>query len=122
MAKDYSLKDPPLRHWDPLFRCGAGSIDGILKVAGSDRDEAEKRLTALKKALGLEQGIISEIAGASPPTTVASRIDGKVRPIKPRGKEQYVDAYPKNLHYSTYSANRRGLSASGSKMAFRNRC
>ena len=81
-----SLNDPPLSDWDPLFK---HRIHGLLKVAGSSPSMIEKKLEGIKSVLG-HPTIIKDIAGQSPPTSLNSRVDGKVRPYKHQmnGREQ----------------------------------
>ena len=74
-----SLNDPPKTTWDPLFQ---DEIDGIIKVAGPDHNQAEAKLIAIKKILGHSDGgdgPIQDILKASFPTTTVSRVDGHVR-------------------------------------------
>ncbi|KAK0642165.1 hypothetical protein B0T16DRAFT_449408 [Cercophora newfieldiana] len=75
MKKDgpKSLFDPPVTRWDPLFQA---NIHGVLKVAGSDKDQVESRLKQLKEALGYDSGVIVDIPARSPPTDALSRVDG----------------------------------------------
>ena len=80
-----NLNDPPPSKWDPLFN--KVPIHGLLKVAGSCPEEVESKLNAIKSVLG-HPTVIKDIAGQSPPTTVNSRLDGQVRPLKKRGFEQ----------------------------------
>ena len=81
-----NLNDPRHSTWDPLFK--NAPIHGILKVAGNSLEEVERKLNEIKDVLGHSAGVIKDIAGQSPPTTVDSRVDGHVRPWDLKGHEQ----------------------------------
>ena len=76
-----NLNDPPYTSWDPVFR--SAPIHGLLKVSGSNLDIVESKLNELKSVLG-HSTVIKDIAGQSPQTSVKSRLDGQVRPLKDR--------------------------------------
>ncbi|CAO2652321.1 Nn.00g006040.m01.CDS01 [Neocucurbitaria sp. VM-36] len=74
-----SLSDPDFTQWDPLFKSKSTPIHGLLKIAGSDADEVNKKLQAILKVL--QHGTVTlDVKGISPPNTVESRIDGAVKP------------------------------------------
>ena len=78
------LFDPPPKMWDSLFQ--SPKIHGMLKIAGSCKDEVERHLTKIQKAL--KHGTAIEDAFQNqPPTETDSRVDGWTRP-NDRGKEQ----------------------------------
>jgi hypothetical protein len=90
MAADQTfLKDPPIGDWDKLFKSESTPIHGMLKVAGSDKDQVEIKLQAILKVL--QHGTVTlDVAETSPPMTEKSRINGNVRPKERglNGKEQ----------------------------------
>jgi hypothetical protein len=81
-----SLRDLFPEKWDALFK---ETIDGIIKVAGSDKQQAETKLDAIKEALGHGAGTaapIQDIKKQSFPTKIDSRVDGQVR-----SKEEHLN-------------------------------
>lgn len=80
-----NLNDPPVDSWDPLFR--TTTIDGLLKVAGSDCKIINDKLEHLKRILDHPQ-VITDIEGNSPPSLTKSKLEGNTRPGEHRGHEQ----------------------------------
>lgn len=80
-----NLNDPPVDSWDPLFT--TTTIDGLLKVAGSDSKIINDKLEHLKRILGHPQ-VITDIEGNSPPSLTNSKLEGNTRPGEQHGHEQ----------------------------------
>ena len=78
------LSDPAIGTWDPLFK--SPNIHGMLKIAGSSKDEVNKHLDMIKAVLKHGTAIEDAFQSESHQET-DSRVDGWTRPDD-RGKEQ----------------------------------
>ena len=79
------LSDPAPTTWDSLFR--SPQIHGMLKIAGSSKDEVERHLTMIQKVLKHGTAIEDAFQKDESPKETDSRVDGWTRP-NDRGKEQ----------------------------------
>jgi len=80
MKADAGLKDPTT-DLDPLFR-DTNIIHGLLKVAGSNIQDVNKRLQDIQISLG-RGTVIIDVPGGN-----EGRLDGATRQGNNRGKEQ----------------------------------
>ena len=81
------LRDPKHTDWELLFRLPEKVIiHGMLKVAGSSKDDVEIHLSAIKSVLKHGTALKDALQN-QPPTPMDSRVDGWTRP-NDRGKEQ----------------------------------